>query len=108
HLCAAVDDGRLESDAVWAVLSAVDVAPVSQAAPNGLTARELEVLRHAAKGMSNREIAVALVISERTVGHHLAHVFDKTGYRTRAGVAVWAVQRGLIPAEPGDLERALS
>ena len=33
HLCAAVDDGRLESDAVWAVLSAVDVAPVSQAAP---------------------------------------------------------------------------
>ena len=38
-----------------------------------------------------------LVVSERTVGHHLAHVYDKTGRRTRAGAAVFAVEHGLLP-----------
>ena len=35
-------------------------------------------------------------ISDRTVGHHLAHVFDKTGRRTRAGAAVFAMEHGLL------------
>ncbi len=64
----------------------------------GLTEREVEVLRLTAQGLSNREIAGRLRISDRTVGHHLAHVYDKTGRRTRAGVAVWAVERGLLPS----------
>lgn len=62
-----------------------------------LTARELDVLRLTARGLSNREIAGRLRISDRTVGHHLAHVYDKSGHRTRAGVAVWAIERGLLP-----------
>jgi DNA-binding NarL/FixJ family response regulator len=37
-------------------------------------------------------------VSDRTVGHHLAHVFDKTGRRTRAGAAVFAIEHGLLPA----------
>jgi DNA-binding NarL/FixJ family response regulator len=51
----------------------------------------------AARGLSNRAIAACLGISDRTVGHHLAHVFDKTGRRTRAGVAVFAMEHGLLP-----------
>jgi DNA-binding NarL/FixJ family response regulator len=60
----------------------------------------VEVLRLAARGLSNREIAADLAISERTVGHHLAHVYDKTGRRTRAGAAVFAIEHGLLPAGP--------
>jgi DNA-binding NarL/FixJ family response regulator len=48
--------------------------------------------------MSNRAIADELGVSDRTVGHHLAHVFDKTGRRTRAGAAVFAMEHGLMPA----------
>ena len=44
---------------------------------HGLTARELEVLRLVAAGKSNREIASALVISERTVARHLQNIFAK-------------------------------
>ncbi|WP_275888165.1 response regulator transcription factor [Nonomuraea lactucae] len=61
-----------------------------------LTERELEVLRLAAQGLSNREIGERLVISSRTVGHHLSHVYDKTGQRTRASVAVFAIEHGLL------------
>lgn len=66
-----------------------------------LTPRELEVLRLACRGLSNRGIASQLRISPRTVGHHLAHVFDKTGLRTRSAVAVWAVFHGVL-AEAGE------
>ncbi|MBD4982869.1 LuxR family transcriptional regulator, partial [Xanthomonas citri pv. citri] len=69
--------------------------------PAGLTDREVDVLRLAARGLSNRQIAAELVVSDRTVGHHLAHVYDKTGRRTRAGAAVFAIEHGLVPAEPG-------
>jgi DNA-binding NarL/FixJ family response regulator len=68
--------------------------------PHDLTDREVDVLRLAARGLSNREIAQELVISERTVGHHLAHVYDKTGRRTRAGAAVYAIEHGILPAQP--------
>jgi DNA-binding NarL/FixJ family response regulator len=47
--------------------------------------------------MSNRKIAAELVVSERTVGHHLAHIYDKIGRRTRAGAAVFAMEHGLLP-----------
>jgi DNA-binding NarL/FixJ family response regulator len=58
----------------------------------------VDVLRLAARGLSNRAIAARLGVSDRTVGHHLAHVFDKTGRRTRAGAAVFAMEHGLLPA----------
>ena len=45
--------------------------------------------------MTNREIADALVVSARTVQHHLASIYDKTDRRTRAGAAVFAVEHGL-------------
>jgi HD-GYP domain-containing protein (c-di-GMP phosphodiesterase class II) len=91
-------DGRLDRHAVTAVLEAAGRPPhrAGSTEPE-LTTREVEVLRLTARGLSNREIAAQLGISDRTVGHHLAHVYDKTGLRTRAGVAVWAVERRLLP-----------
>ena len=58
------------------------------------------MLRLAARGLSNKQIAAELVLSDRTVGNHLARVYDKIGYRTRAGAAVFAIEHGLLPAGP--------
>ena len=59
-----------------------------------LTRREREVVDLLARGSTNREIAEALVISERTVENHVSNVLGKLGLETRAQVAVWALGRG--------------
>ncbi|GAA1794003.1 response regulator transcription factor [Leucobacter iarius] len=61
-----------------------------------LTARELEVLALAASGLSNRELAQALVVSEATVKTHLHHAFTKLGAENRQAAIAIAVKRGLI------------
>lgn len=89
--------GRLDREACVAVVEGAGLPRPRRAWPCDLTDREVEVLRLAARGLSNRAIAAELVVSERTVGHHLAHVYDKTGRRTRAGAAVFAMEHGLLP-----------
>ncbi|WP_448625315.1 HD domain-containing phosphohydrolase [Geodermatophilus sp. URMC 64] len=89
--------GRLDADACAAVVAGAGLPRPRPAWPCDLTDREVEVLRLAARGLSNRAIAGHLGVSDRTVGHHLAHVFDKTGRRTRAGAAVFAMEHGLLP-----------
>ena len=71
------------------------------AAPNGLTReREVEVLRCLAAGGTNREIAHALIISEKTVARHLANIFTKLGVTSRTAAAAVAFEHGLVlPAE---------
>ena len=64
-----------------------------------LTARELEVLRHVALGLSNAEIARVLIIGETTVKTHVNRILTKLGLRDRTQAAVLAYQTGLI--EPG-------
>ena len=96
-LAGEVAAGRLDREACAAVVEGAGLPRPRAAWPAGLSDREVEVLRLAAKGLSNREIATRLVLSERTVGHHLAHVYDKTGRRTRAGAAVFAIENGLLP-----------
>ena len=56
------------------------------------------MLRLLARGLANRAIAEELVLSPRTVQHHLASVYDKINLRTRAGAAVFAIENGLVPA----------
>jgi DNA-binding CsgD family transcriptional regulator/tetratricopeptide (TPR) repeat protein len=68
--------------------------------PGGLTAREQEVATLVAQGLTNRQIAARLVIAPRTADNHLQHVFDKLGVSTRAQVAAWAMQQGLITTGP--------
>ena len=63
--------------------------------PGGLTPREAEVAGLVARGLSNRRIAAALSIAERTVGTHLTGIMGKLGLGSRVQVATWAVARGL-------------
>jgi DNA-binding CsgD family transcriptional regulator len=65
-------------------------------ARGGLTARECEVLALISTGASNRQVAEALVISEKTVGRHLANIFGKIGVTTRTAAAGWAREHGLL------------
>ncbi len=69
------------------------------ALPDGLTAREAEVLRLIASGRSNAEIAADLFVSEATVKTHVNHIFAKTGSRDRSQAVHYAHQRGLTGAE---------
>ncbi len=62
----------------------------------GLTEREIEVLRHAASGLTNREIAHELGISERTAQAHLSHIFNKMGATSRTEAVTLALRHGLI------------
>lgn len=63
---------------------------------DGLTARELEVLRHVACGLSNKEAAVALAIGEDTVKGHLRNIMDKLGANNRTHAVSIGIQRGII------------
>ena len=61
-----------------------------------LTARELQVLRHVAKGQSNREIAEDLFISENTVKNHIRNLLEKLQLKSRMEAAMYAVRSNLL------------
>ena len=62
-----------------------------------LTRRELDIASLVAKGLSNREIAARLFISRRTAETHVDRILTKLDFHSRAQIAVWAAQRGLLP-----------
>jgi DNA-binding NarL/FixJ family response regulator len=92
--------GRLDANAVEAVLAAAGhTVPRRRDGPAGLTAREVEVLRLLARGLTNKEIATQLVISPKTARNHVEHIYSKIGATHRAGAALFAIRHGLIPEE---------
>jgi DNA-binding CsgD family transcriptional regulator len=70
--------------------------PRPRSMPGGLTARELDVLGQVASGLTNKEAATALVISDRTVARHLANIYVKLGVSTRTAAAAWAIEHGVL------------
>jgi HD-GYP domain-containing protein (c-di-GMP phosphodiesterase class II) len=90
--------GLLEPEAVGAVLNASGHSGHEhlRERPGGLTERELEVLLVLVRGGSNQSIADELGISAKTVGHHVEHVYQKAGVRSRAAATVWAFEHDLV------------
>jgi DNA-binding NarL/FixJ family response regulator len=88
--------GRLDPDAVTAVLRAVEIPAPRIERPAGLTAREAEVVGLVARGLATKQIARALSISTRTADHHIQHAYRKMGVSTRASAALFAMRHGLV------------
>ncbi|HJQ42675.1 MAG TPA: response regulator transcription factor [Jatrophihabitantaceae bacterium] len=100
-------DSWLDPSVTARVLAAYRSAPSPARVNNGsigeLTSREHDVLVAMGKGMSNVEIAEALVISELTVKSHIGRIFAKLGLRDRAAAIVYAFDHGLVtPSVPTD------
>lgn len=92
-----VRDGRLDGDAAEAVLLAAGHrARVRRERPAGLTAREVDVLRLLARGLSSREIATELVISPKTARNHIEHIYAKIGATSRVAASLFATKHGLL------------
>jgi DNA-binding NarL/FixJ family response regulator len=101
------DAARLELDAALAAFRALGAAPDVAAAtalasrtgavaiPAGLTAREADVLRRVAAGLSNHAIAVELGVSDHTVRRHVQNIFAKIGVASRAAATAYAFQHDL-------------
>jgi HD-GYP domain-containing protein (c-di-GMP phosphodiesterase class II) len=98
ELRAEVKAGRLDADAVEGVLAAAGHrVGRRREGPAGLTAREIDVLRLIARGLSSKEIAQRLVISPKTARNHIEHIYVKIGASSRVSASVFAMQHGLFP-----------
>jgi DNA-binding CsgD family transcriptional regulator len=100
-LAQTIDDAELREHFLQRALASLpSVKPLSPrraaaAQYGGLTLRERSVVVLIARGMSNREIADQLVVSERTVESHVANILSKLGFASRTQAAAWAVAAGL-------------
>lgn len=99
-----VHAGRLDGDAVDAVLAAAGQRTGRVTGPAGLTAREIEVLRLIARGATTRQVARVLGIRPRTAGTHVEHIYTKIGASSRSTATLFAMRHGLLdtlePLEP--------
>jgi DNA-binding NarL/FixJ family response regulator len=92
---AAAGQSMLSGDVQRKLVSAVS-PPASAPPADGLTSREVEVLRLIAEGLANREIAARLFITEATVKSHINRLFAKTGVTHRAQAVQYAYEHGLM------------
>lgn len=92
-----VESGSLDARAANAVLEARGAPKQRKRAwPDGLSDREVEVIRLVAVGRTNKEIGALLGVSPRTAQKHVMNIYDKLGLESRAGLALFAVDHGLI------------
>ena len=101
HALGDADGAALEAGSARAAFAQLGAAPdVARLQPSGsvnvLSARETEVIRLIAAGESNRQIAAALVISERTVERHVSNIFGKLGITSRAAATAYVYQHHLL------------
>ena len=95
-------EGVLDPRAAQAVLVAAGhgvpeaPAPTRAQNPGGLSRREVDVLRLAARGLTTQEIADRLYISPKTTDHHIQHIYNKINVSTRAAAALWAMQNAVV------------
>ncbi|KAF0967763.1 MULTISPECIES: HD domain-containing phosphohydrolase [Gordonia] len=89
------DRGELDTDCVEAVLTAAGQTTGRTRRTDALTPREREILGLVARGLSNREIASKLVLSEKTVRNHVERTYAKVGVSNRVGASLYALQNGL-------------
>jgi HD-GYP domain-containing protein (c-di-GMP phosphodiesterase class II)/DNA-binding CsgD family transcriptional regulator len=89
--------GKLDAEAVAAVLAAAG-HPVSSRRewPAGLTAREVDVLRLVARGLSSKQIAAELVITPKTARNHIEHIYAKIDASSRVTASLFATEHGLL------------
>ena len=101
------DGRRLELDAARTLFTQLNAEPdlarvaeqLEGATPRSagsLSEREAQVLRLIAAGKTNRDIAEALFISEKTVARHVSNIFDKAGVSSRSAATAWAYQHNLV------------
>jgi len=93
-----VRTGRLDRDALNGVLEAAGqrARMPRRDWPAGLSDREIDVIRLAVRGRSNRQMAGELYISQDTVKTHLRHIYEKVGFSSRAGLALFAMENDLL------------
>jgi len=90
-------EARLHPDVIRKLMNQVAAQPASpQQNAHNLTERELDVLRLVAQGLSNREIASKLVISEKTVKTHISSLLSKLCQEDRTRLAIYAIKKGLV------------
>ncbi len=99
ELRAEARSGGLDPEAAAAVLAAAGHQTgerrAAQLYPDGLTAREVEVLRLLARGQTTKQIAVTLVISVKTADRHIQNAYGKIGASTRGAATLYAIERGI-------------
>lgn len=90
--------GRLDGEAVNGVLAAAGhrVRSTRRELVAGLSEREVEVLRLIARGHSKKQIAELLTISQKTVDHHIQHIYNKINASTRAAATLFAIEHDLL------------
>jgi HD-GYP domain-containing protein (c-di-GMP phosphodiesterase class II) len=89
--------GRLDATTVERVLAAAGHPREARPhGPGGITARETEVLRLVALGLTVRQIADRLVITPKTADHHIQNIYSKIGVSTRGAAALYAIEHGIL------------
>jgi HD-GYP domain-containing protein (c-di-GMP phosphodiesterase class II) len=93
-----VRSGKLDGEAVNYVLSAAghSVKKARKEMVAGLSEREIDVLRLLSRGLTIKQMAAGLVISEKTVDSHIQHIYNKIGVSTRAGATLFAMENNLL------------